>query len=97
MTERKVDPRAMWSSNLMCGWISWTVVDDGILRLDMPKNNCCDMGGAIKVAEALCPSVWRIDTYAGGKPDTMYLIDGTGWKAVDTRMAKILFSVYPAT
>jgi len=86
--ERRVRQRAIWSSGLQCGWISWTVVDDGILRLDMPADNCCDMGGAIKAAEALCPMVWRIDTYAGGKPDMMYLFQPGkgGWQAfVDVR------------
>lgn len=87
---------AMWSSDLQCGWLSWTVVDGGILRLDMPDDNCCDMTGAIKAAEALCPLVWRIDTYAGGKPDTMYLLRGSEWKAVDERAARRLYATYPA-
>jgi hypothetical protein len=94
--ERRVRPRAQWSSGLQCGWISWTVVDDGILRLDMPDANCCDMRGAIKTAEALCPMVWRIDTYAGGEPDTMYLLHGSEWKAVDERAARLLYATYPA-
>ena len=90
--------RVMWSSGLQCGWISWTVVDDGILRLDMPVDNCCDMRGAIKAAEALCPMVWRIDTYAGGEPDTMYLLQPgkVGWHAVERDRARLLYSVYPA-
>ena len=80
----------------MCGWISWSVVDDGILRLDMPKNNCCDMGGAIEIAKTICPSVWRIDTYSGGKPDVMYMKKNSGWCALDTKMSKRLYNVYPA-
>jgi hypothetical protein len=94
--KRQVRPRAQWSSGLQCGWISWTVVDDGILRLDMPDANCCDMGGAIKAAQALCPMVWRIDTYAGGEPDTMYLARGSKWEAVDERAARLLYATYPA-
>ncbi len=94
--ERQVRPRAMYSSGLQCAWNSWSVVDDGILRLDMPADNCCDMDGAIKAAEALCPLVWRIDTYAGGKPDTMYLLRGSQWRAVDQRAAGVLYSTYPA-
>ena len=68
-----------WSSGLQCRWISWAVVDDNVLRLDMPDANCCDMRGAIKAAGALCPMVWRIDTYAGGKPDTTYWIRKGKW------------------
>jgi hypothetical protein len=86
----------MWSSGLQCGWNSWTVVDDGILRLDMPDANCCDMRGAIKAAQALCPMVWRIDTYAGGEPDTMYVERGGKWHAVDQRTARLLYANYPA-
>ncbi len=94
--ERQVRPRAMWSSGLQSGWHSWTVVDDGVLRLDMPDANCCDMDGAIKAAQALCPMVWRIDTYAGGEPDTMYLARGSKWEAVDERAARLLYATYPA-
>jgi len=77
--------RSMWSGGLQCGWISWSVVEDGVLRLDMPINNCCDMRGAIKAAEVLCPMVWRIDTYAGGNPDTMYLRVRDKWESLDKR------------
>ena len=94
--EADVVPRATWSSGLQCAWTSWSVVDSGILRLDMPPDNCCDMGGAIKAAEVLCPLVWRIDTYAGGQPDTMYLLRGGEWAAVDTRDARLLYATYPA-
>lgn len=76
-------PRATWSSALVCGWQAWRVVDDGHLALELPANNCCDMRGAIKTAEALCPMVWRIDTYSGGEPDMVYFLDTkTGkWQA----------------
>jgi hypothetical protein len=83
MLGRVFEPRATWSNGLRCGWISWSVVDDGILRLDMPAAHCCDMRGAIEAAEALCPMVWRIDTYAGGAPDTTYVVRGSEWEAVD--------------
>ena len=87
---------AMYSSSLQCGWVAWTVVDAGVLRLDMPDTNVCDMRGAIKAAEALCPMVWRIDTYSGGKPDTMYVLRRGGWECVDRRSADLLFRTYPA-
>jgi hypothetical protein len=88
--------RSTWSSRLKCGWISWSVVDDGILRLDMPPDHCCDMRGAIRSAEDLCPMVWRIDTYAGGEPDTIYLRRGDKWTVTDKRLSKALFDSYPA-
>lgn len=92
--ERQVRPRAMWSSGLQCGWIAWRVVNDGHLALDLPDDNCCDMRGAIKAAEVLCPLVWRIDTYAGGKPDTIYAIHKGKWAAYDANssIAKALRS-----
>ena len=87
---------AMYSSSLQCCWVAWTVVDSGILRLDMPGINVCDMRGAIKAAEALCSAVWRIDTYSGGKPDTMYVLRKGGWECVNRRSADVLFRTYPA-
>ena len=75
----------MWSSGLQCGWTAWRVVNDGHLALDLPADNCCDMRGAIKAAEALCPLVWRIDTYAGGKPDTIYAEHKGKWAAYEAR------------
>ena len=77
--DRHAAPRAMWSSGMKCAWISWTVVDEGILRLDMPADDCCDMRGAIKAAQVLCPLVWRIDTYSGGKLDIVYVKTRGEW------------------
>jgi hypothetical protein len=75
----------------MCFWSSWEVVDDGILRLNVLKENCCDMGGAIRAAEHLCPSVWRIDVYADDIPDVMYFRAGGNWKALDASNVKTFF------
>ena len=75
----------MWCSVLACEWISWAVVGDGILRLDMPEYQCCDMRGAIKIAQVLCPLVRRIDTYAGGALDITYSRRGGEWVALDQR------------
>jgi hypothetical protein len=62
----------MWSDLLKCRWTAWRVVANGHLALDMPPDNCCDMCGAIKVAQSLCPTVRRIDTFVDGEPDTSY-------------------------
>jgi hypothetical protein len=61
------------SAVLHCSWTAWRVIDDGILALDMPENNCCDMRGAIKIAEAIHPFVWKIETFEGGRPDIVYI------------------------
>ena len=76
---RQHNPSSNWSSGLQCDWVAWRVVDSGILRLDMPDFECCDMSGAIKTAKALCPTVRRIDTYSGGKLDTMYVMESDKW------------------
>lgn len=39
------------------------------------------MGGAIRVAEALMPEVWRIKTIAGAVEDTEYWKVAGEWKA----------------
>lgn len=72
---------AMWHSDLMCQWSGWRVVNDGHLALDLPAENCCSMRGAIKVATALCPLVWRVDAYSGGEIDSVYTLEQDGWVA----------------
>ena len=78
-----MENRSTYSSKLKCRWSAWQVLDDGHLRLEMPAGSVCDMRGAIKMAEALTPLVWRIDTYSGGKPDTIYVIRGAEWAAYE--------------
>ncbi|EIC23403.1 hypothetical protein [Thiorhodovibrio frisius] len=72
-----------WNKDLQCRWQSWRVVGDRHLALDLPDMNCCDMGGAIKIAQYLYPDVDKIDTFSGGQPDTKYRFDhdGSEWKA----------------
>ena len=47
-------------------------------RLDFPEGDCCDMSGAIALFTAIDPGVRQIETFAGGKPDTVYQRDGKG-------------------
>ena len=72
----------IYSSDLMCNWASWSVVCDGNLRLDLPKNNCCDMSAAIKMAQMLCPTVWKISVCVDGKLDVVYFLEEAGWEAL---------------
>ena len=61
-----------YSTKLKCAFSAWRVLADGELALDLPDGNCCDMIGAIEIAEKIMPAVWRIATFAGGQPDTEY-------------------------
>lgn len=81
----RAEGRSMWSNDLMCRWISWSIEWDGFLRLDLPEDNCCDMRGAIKIAEAICPMVYRIDVYVGDKLDITYSQANSKakWEAID--------------
>lgn len=76
-------PYSTRSAVLQCRWSSWSVIDDGVLRLDMPEGQCCSIDGAIQVAQAMCPGVFRIDAYSGGVSDVTYINGRDGWKAYE--------------
>jgi len=67
------------SHDLQCQWSSWRVVSPTRIALHMPEDNCCDMSGAIRLAQILLPGCRRIDTYAGDKRDTVYTLNDYGW------------------
>ena len=72
---------AAYSSKLQCCFDEWQVIADGELVLILPEGNCCDMTGAIEIAEKIMPSVWRISTYVAGKKDTEYRLECGKWSA----------------
>lgn len=74
-----------YSSKLKCPFNGWRVIADGELALDLPADVCCDMGGAIEIAEKVMPAVWRIATFAGGTLDTEYRLECGKWVALCTR------------
>jgi len=76
-----------WSSKLGCFFMAWKVITDGKLALEMPADNCCDMRGAIEMAEAIMPNVWLIATFSGGKADMEYrrTFEDNKWIAFDKR------------
>ena len=76
---------ATYSSKLQCVFNGWRVLSDGEIALDVPKHNCCDMRGAIDIASAIMPSVWKILTFCDGLPDVMYILIDGKWKAYDQR------------
>lgn len=59
--------------------LMWCVVErvelvpaDAVVKFHMAQGNCCDMLGAITVANGLLQGVKRIETYSGAEPDTAY-------------------------
>lgn len=78
---RVVQTDGTHSDALQCRWRSWRVVGPRALALDIPPDNCADMGGAIRVAEALMPGVREIHTFCDGAADAMYSCVGGPWQA----------------
>ena len=73
----------VFSRTLMCRVIGMVPFMEGAIRMDFPKNNCCDMGGAIKIATTILPEVKHIYTFAGKEPDTEYHRRSSGeWVAI---------------
>ncbi len=69
------------SDALHCCWRSWRAVGPRALAVDLPPNNCTDMDGVIRVAEALLPGVREVHTFCDGLADTMYSRVGPSWQA----------------
>ena len=61
-----------YSNELQCVFSAWRVLADSEIALEMPAGNCCDMTGAIEIAQKIMPSVWRIATFVDGKSDVEY-------------------------
>lgn len=74
---------SQWSDDLICEWNSWEVhgTKPKTLVLRLAPGHCCDMGGAIHVAQGLMPEVETVITYSGDKPDTVYFREGNDWQA----------------
>src|SRR5574344_25933 len=81
MTQEKQHPKCTYSSALQCCWSAWRVIDEGQLALDMEQDECCDMRGAIRVAQTIMPCVFRIVTFSGDSPDTEYKLRQGKWSA----------------
>lgn len=50
-------------------------------RLHQPAGCCTDMSGVVALFRFLHPDVQKIETFAGGRPDTLYRLDGGAWTA----------------
>ena len=76
----------IWSSDLQCFWLKWEAFGEDSIKLFLPTDNCCDMGGAIKVAKEIVPGVAVIQVYVGDKVDIRYeRIPSGQWEAYDCR------------
>lgn len=53
--------------------------------LEMEPYNCCDMRGCISYFGGIDPAVKRIETFAGGVPDTFYVRSGRRWAAFESK------------
>jgi hypothetical protein len=51
-------------------------------RLDMVEGQSCDMSGCIDTFTSIDDRVQRIETFAGGEPDTVYVRKRDDWSAL---------------
>lgn len=47
----------------------------------LPKGDCCDMSGAIKIATGIHPKCKRVVTISGDAVDRVYQIKAGEWKS----------------
>lgn len=52
------------------------------IHLYFPDGDCCDMSGAINLANILHPKVKAIVTYSGRSPDRIYHKIGNAWESL---------------
>lgn len=74
-----------FSNVLKCFWTAIRAGDSGVILMELPRNSCTDMSGAIKVAEMLDPDVLQIHVTAGGVPDSFYAKSNGKWQAYNVR------------
>ena len=83
--------KSTYNDELQCEFYGWRVRRFGEMELHIPKNNVCDMSGAINIAEMLMPTVFKISVFAGLELDIMYIMDvgkqnqPITWTAYDKR------------
>lgn len=71
-----------YRGDLMCEVVSLTYdFENRVGTLVMEENNCCDMRACIALFELIDSGVQRINTFAGGERDTMYVKRRDEWIA----------------
>jgi hypothetical protein len=70
-------------TRLVCNvlWLHYDFIKE-IGTIAFPEDNCCDMGGVIKIFTSIDEDCKDIQTYAGDKKDTRYLRRHGDWKAL---------------
>jgi|688.fasta_scaffold1809558_2 hypothetical protein len=77
----------MHSKKLCCSLLK-IVCSSEIIEFYFPKDECCDMSGAIEIAEYINPKVKLIVTISGDKIDTCYKKNKKTWSAHCLRRTK---------
>jgi 5-methylcytosine-specific restriction protein A len=54
-----------------------------VLEIHLEDGDCVDMGGAVKLAEAIDPEIVHIRTFSGSERDTWYRRYGDKWQAYE--------------
>lgn len=72
----------IWNETLICYLSKVDIVDKNTVTFYLPKGQCTNMTGAIKLAKMLTPGVKTINTYSGKETDTKYVLRGKQWKAL---------------
>ena len=71
-----------YSRLLLCEFTSWTVLEPGVLCLDLPFGNTCDMFGAIAIALMIMDGVHTIEVWEADQFQVRYVRSrGRDWTA----------------
>jgi hypothetical protein len=72
----------VWNDLLVCRLQATTSIYANTVELYLPKGDCCDMTGAIKLSEALNPACEAITVFSGDRLDSFYQIQNRKWRSV---------------
>lgn len=70
----------IYCATLVCNLVGITLARDAA-HFYFPEGDCCDMSGAIKIAETLSAGIKCIVTYSGAVPDTIYQKQRGEWRS----------------
>jgi len=70
---------------LQCCWERICFGEPGVIAMFLPDDNCTDMRGAVRIAEALDEDVKQVSTFVAGEPDMVYVKRNGEWACYDMR------------
>ena len=70
----------VFNTDLVCNLRAITVHRDAVIMF-LPKGDCTDMSGAIKIATSIHPKCKRVVTISGDAVDMVYQIKAGKWKS----------------